>query len=201
MADFAEAARLDPRYQSASRSFPHLGITFFDEDNKLAELDRTIERDPSKAEAYTLRCVINLSKGNSERAIADATDAIRLGSKDVANYKNRGIAYGRRGEYDAAIADFTEAIRLNPRMALSYHNRGEVYRAKMEFDKAIADFDQAVRLHPKSGAAFRNRGFAHFAMKDHAKAIEDFTQAIRLDAGDMLATSALAWLLATCTDH
>ena len=65
--------------------------------------------------AYCNRGLAYSKKGESDKAITDCTEAIRLRPDDAVAYKNRGWAYGNKGEYDRAIADFTEAIRLDPK--------------------------------------------------------------------------------------
>ena len=69
-------------------------------------------------------------KGDTDRAIADYTEAIRLDPKYANAYHNRGLAYRDKGDTDRAIADYTEAIRLDPKYANAYNNRGVAYATK-----------------------------------------------------------------------
>ena len=77
-----------------------------------------------QCDAYYNRGVAYSDKGDTDRAIADFTEAIRLDPKYANAYVNRGVAYGDKGENDRAIADYTEAIRLDPKFAHAYCNRG-----------------------------------------------------------------------------
>ena len=88
-------------------------------------------------------------KGDTDRAIADYTEAIRLDPKYADAYYNRGIAYGDKGDTDRAIADFTEAIRLDPKHAHAYVNRGLAYEKLADFARARSDFNTTLGLSQK----------------------------------------------------
>ena len=74
------------------------------------------------------------------------TEAIRLDSKIVMAYNNRGGAYMCKGEHEKAVADFTEAIRLDPKFAPAYNNRSHVYATRGDFYRAALDRTKAEEL-------------------------------------------------------
>jgi tetratricopeptide (TPR) repeat protein len=65
-------------------------------------------------------------KGDPDRAIADASEAIRLYPTYAEACGTRGSAYRLKGDFGRAITDLTEALRLAP----GYE------RAKMELEMA-----------------------------------------------------------------
>src|SRR5262245_12408840 len=71
-----------------------------------------------------------ISKGDYDRAIATASEAMQLDPKTALAFINRGIAYARKGDNDRAIADFNEAIRLDPTNAIAVGSRGLSYMRK-----------------------------------------------------------------------
>src|SRR5262245_54878914 len=77
----------------------------------------------SFAEAYHNRGVAYRAKGNTDHAIADYNEAIRLDPALAEAYSSRGMAYRAKGDTDHAIADYSEAIRLDPSFAEAYNNR------------------------------------------------------------------------------
>ena len=97
------------------------------------------------AVAYYNRGIEWGAKGNTDRAIADFDEAIRLDPKYAKAYNNRGIAWYAKGYNDRAIADYNEAIRLDPKLAQAYYNRGNAWNAKGDNDRAIADYNEAIR--------------------------------------------------------
>ena len=68
------------------------------------------ETTASRAKAYHSRAIAHWDKGDTERAIADYTEAIKLNSSDAIVYYNRAIALGAKGDAGSAIADYTEAM-------------------------------------------------------------------------------------------
>jgi hypothetical protein len=86
---------------------------------------------------------------DSNLAIADFNEVIRLDPNHVKAYDRRGLVYeerGKKGDYDLAIADFTEVVRLAPNYLTAYFNRGTVYCKKRDYNHAIADFNAAIRI-------------------------------------------------------
>ena len=117
-------------------------------------------------------------------ALSDLDEAIRLDSRNVSAYNDRGLIWHEKREYNKAIADFEKAIRLDPKNDVTYANRGDAYNAKKEWDKALADYSRAIRLNPKNAVSYNNRGSSWWHKKEYDKAIADYNEAIRLDPKD-----------------
>ena len=133
------------------------------------------------AALLNMRCFELNGKRESDKAIADCSQAIRLHENYASAFFNRGNAYRAKAQYDRSIEDYSQAIRLDPNDADSIINRGNSYNNKGQYDRAIADYDQALRLSPNDAAAFYNRGIAYDHKRQYDRAIEDFDQAIRLN--------------------
>jgi Tfp pilus assembly protein PilF len=56
-------------------------------------------------------------KGDHDRAISDANEAIRLDPKNALAYATRGEAFEAKNDPDHAIADFDRALKLDPSLA------------------------------------------------------------------------------------
>jgi tetratricopeptide (TPR) repeat protein len=139
--------------------------------------------DEHLAIAFSNRGSAYSKKGESDRAIADYNQAIRLDPGYAYAFYNRGSAYADKGEYDRAIADYDQAIRLDPGFTYAFYNRGSAYADKGDYDRAIADHDQVIRLDPGDEYAFNGRGAAYTNKGEYDRAIADYNQAIRLDPG------------------
>jgi tetratricopeptide (TPR) repeat protein len=179
IADYSEAARIDPHYGQPHKNLGEIYRARGDFDHALPEFTEAIRIDPKDSEAYNYRARAYIEKGDLDHAIADASDAIRIWPKYAGAYNNRALAYSEKGDYDRAIAEYDEAIKLVPTYATGYSNRGLSYMNKNDFEHAIADFGEAIRNDPKFVLAYNNRASAYLTDFDHALA--DYDEAIRLD--------------------
>src|SRR6516164_9622897 len=89
-----------------------------DPDRSIAACTRIIqgrgETAKDSAIAHHERALSYRSKGDSDRAIADLSEAIRLDPKYAEAYYLRGVSYRNKGDLARAISDYSEAIRLDP---------------------------------------------------------------------------------------
>lgn len=117
----------------------------------------------------------------SDRAIKDYDEAIRLNPRHADAFSNRGVAYARKRNYDRAIQDYDEAIQLNPRHADAFSNRGVAYARKKDYERAIQNYDEAVRLKPDHVSALYARGNAYRRRGDYDQAVRNYDRVIRLN--------------------
>ena len=154
-------------------------------ESRIAACTRTVEtgalRGRTLADVFNDRGGAWLRMGDSDRAIADYGEAIRLDSQNAATFNNRGGVLLRKGDYDRAIADYSEAIRIDPNYASAFHNRGDAWLRKGDRDRALADYSEAIRIDPTYASAYNNRGSVWKARGDLDRAIADYSEAIRLN--------------------
>jgi len=106
------------------------------------------ETTQTQAGAYNNRGIAYSAKGDTELAMADWNEAIRLDPHFARAYVNRGKAYALKGSYDLAVNDLTEAVRLDSRYTESYVSRGFVFEKKGDNASAIADYRKALSIDP-----------------------------------------------------
>ena len=142
-------------------------------------------------------------KDDNDRAIADATEAIRLDPENAGAYETRASAFWMKNDYDRAIADATEAIRLDPKSAWAYRTRAHAYSGKNDYDRAIADATEAIRLDPENAGAYGARAMAYLWIKDFGRAFADAIEVIRLapDASWAYCISAEGYFRKKDYDH
>jgi TonB family protein len=148
------------------------------------------------------RAVAYYRKGETDNAIKDINEVIRLEPTLGPAYVDRGAYYARKGWKDKALADFNEAIRLGPRDARAYCDRADLEGDLLrQPDNALADYNQAIRLAPNFQRAYCDRG-AHFLREhDYGRTIADLTRAIRLMPNDLGAYAARAYAYARQGDR
>jgi tetratricopeptide (TPR) repeat protein len=123
---------------------------------------------------------------DSDRAIENYDQSIKLDPTHAQAYTNRGAVYKKTGRHELALADESEAIRRDPTVPEFFDNRGLSYEANGDYDRAIADFNEAIRLRPQANF-ITNRGDCYNGKHDYDRAIADYDRALKLDPGFYLA--------------
>ncbi|CAN5903512.1 hypothetical protein BH23PLA1_BH23PLA1_06160 [soil metagenome] len=126
-------------------------------DRAIVSYTDQIAQGGNVAYAYTMRGLLRADRGESEAALADLSEAIRLRPSLSSAYLNRGIVRRRLGDVDGALVDFNLAIRHHPGDPLAYYNRALAYRDARRLDEAIDDLGRALRFDPAHVSARFNR--------------------------------------------
>ena len=108
-------------------------------------------RPPAKvlAEAYTDRANIYGDRGDTDKAIADFTNAIHHDPTRDDAFVGRGMQYYDHGDYKHAVADFDAAVRLNPNEATNWAWRGRAKAHLGDMGGADADIEHAHHIDPQ----------------------------------------------------
>jgi Tfp pilus assembly protein PilF len=131
--------------------------------------------------AFYNRGLAYAQKNETERAIKDFSEALKLDPSYIDGFDHRGSAYYQQEQYDLALSDYDAALKLDPKHTSTLINRGWTFSSKGEPERAIKDFDAAIVLDPKSWHAYYNRGLAYEKMADPVRAQADLETAARLD--------------------
>ena len=174
--------------QRTSTDYFTLGNQQFDQkdfEGAIRSYTECIRLAPQAGGCFTNRGNAYARSNKRELAIADYTEAIKLGAKAI-HYTNRGNAYLALTKYDLAAADYSEAIKLEPKNPEHYDSRALVYRVLGKYDSAIADYNEAIKLNPNDSGLFEKRGWCYFQRDQNPEskklAIADLTESIRLNA-------------------
>jgi tetratricopeptide (TPR) repeat protein len=90
-----------------------------DTDLALTWFNDTVRADAASPLGFLGRGLAHLRNGDFDAAIADLSEAIRLG--DARGYFLRALGYEGKGDCDRSRADRREAFRRDPRVAHSLH--------------------------------------------------------------------------------
>lgn len=142
--------------------------------------------------------------GDYEHAIADYSEAIRLGgdSPELAGWhreRSRASYALSRTSLESALTDAFEAIRLQPGDAEAYALRADLFFEQSRWAYAISDLSRALTLgegSPYAWAWHEMRVRAYANQDDRGRALEDYAafRAIELGEGDVEAQYARAFL-------
>lgn len=169
-ADFGNAIRLAPDWESPYFNESVIHYKLKDYRNALWDLKTTLFLNPKKAKAYTLRGHIYYNNSRYEKAIEEYSSALKYdpGDKDAAEWLQNALAEKERaktapdvysfnitadsdlksGRYKQAIASFTDSIKkmLDGRQAAATNSilaRQIMARARARF--AIGDNETAAK--------------------------------------------------------
>lgn len=144
-----------------------------------------IDLQPDYAPIYADRGYAYAALLDSDHALADYDQALKLDETLTAAYINRGSLYTSLGNFGLALNDFTLVIGLNPNDAIAYNNRGVVHAAEGDYDLAIADFQQALQIDPNYATPYASLGAVYSAMaaKNYQKFVQVKGDNARLPAG------------------
>ncbi len=150
--DYAEVIRAMPSFLQAVLSRADVRFAIGDGKGAAADYDELIRRGAFLAAAYNGRGrTRQVHLGESEGAMADLTEAIRL--KPDANplpFMARAQLRLDRGDFDGAIADSSRALESGE-WADHYLIRGEARLGKGDREGAIADLELALRRSSSTG--------------------------------------------------
>ncbi len=118
-------------------------------------------------------------KGQTDEAIRQYREAIRLRPDDAEAYYNLGIVLAEKGQTEGAIRQYQKAIRLRPDDAGAHYNLGIVLAGKGQTDGAIRQYQEAIRLKLDDAKAHNNLGIVLAEKGQIDDAISQFREAIR----------------------
>jgi lipoprotein NlpI len=160
-------------------------------DEGIAACDRVISDSKitakDRAAAFSSRCGWWWAKKDSDRALSDCNEAVRIDSSNAAAFLNRGNAYLSKSDMEHALTDFNSALRVDPKNAWAYAERGNLYKNKGDVDHALADLNESIRLNPSYALALFSRGDLYKSLGDFARGMTDLNESVRLDPNYALA--------------
>ena len=188
IADLDEALKINPALVSGFVTRGQLWLSKHENDRAIHDFSAAQRLNPKNPEPYFLRA---LARGNDDRdqAVADCSEAIRLGLEDVADYGAKGyelraiLLYNQRKLADA-ILDLDIVLKADPDNTEMLFHRGNAWRRIGNHNKAIADFTQLVMLDPMYPDVYYWRAHAWEAKGDLIHALEDAEAAVQIDPSD-----------------
>lgn len=122
------------------------------------------------------------AEGDTERALADQTEAIRIQPSSAILHFNRAVTKHAGEEWRSAVEDYDKAIELAPDFALALKNRGDAHVQLEDYASAIADYDRVLALAPDTAEVLVRRGLARLETGDADGRNADLRDARFIDA-------------------
>ena len=139
-------------HPNSSRAYYDLGYVHFRTHKigpSIKELSKSLELDPSNAEAHKALALSCGIIGRYDLAEVELLQAVRLkpGSAEIHYFLAR--TYYSRGVYPLAKSEFETAIRLDSAYIKAYSNLGLTMEALGQNDDALRNYTKAVQLEDR----------------------------------------------------
>ena len=163
----------------------------------LKHYDNIIDpHDPDALNVYR-RAVAEQGLGETDKAMADYTTAIRLNPKNQLAYLGRGTLLAtRERSYLRAIDDFTRTLQIEPANVTALTARGDAWSQLGEFGPALADLNRVIDLSPANAHALVLRGLVRARQGNALSALQDYDAALKIMPRESFALSSRAAIYA-----
>jgi tetratricopeptide (TPR) repeat protein len=138
--------------------------------------------DPRNPDALNLyrRATSLHAMGETDRALSDYNDAIRVDPGNSFAFLGRGVLLAtRKRSYNRAIEDFDKVLALQPENVDALIARGNAYSQLGDNGRALTDLDRAIQLAPDNAQAYVVRGLANNRRGQRQLAMQDYDTALQ----------------------
>lgn len=135
--------------------------------------------------------------GQTDKALTDYSDAIKLDPNASLAFLNRGVLLAtRKRAYDRAIQDFDRVLVLEPDNVDALIRRGDAFVQLGDFGRGMSDLDRAVTMAPENPLAYLMRGLAYGRRGNAIAALQNYDAALKYDPrnADALSNRAAIYL-------
>lgn len=148
---------------------------------RLIITDSMLSHDPSSAQAYFLKGVINSMVQNYNTALYDYEKSLQLDPEQPLAYLNRGYVL-----FEMAEREFMENKFSGP-VTITWEGTEKETQKDVplspDYQLAMLDYDKVVEMQPENAFGYFNRANVKVRLKDYSGAIQDFSRAIEKEPG------------------
>ncbi|KAL2218383.1 hypothetical protein M432DRAFT_578412 [Thermoascus aurantiacus ATCC 26904] len=147
----------------------------------LADLNKSIELDPSLVQSYIKRASLHLELGNKDAAVDDFELAITHNKDDPDIYYHRAQLHFILGEFAEAAKDYQKSIDLDRSFIYSHIQLGVTQYKMGSVASAMATFRRSVKNFEDVPDVYNYYGELLLDQQNYAEAIEKFDKAVEME--------------------
>lgn len=144
----------------------------------------TVKKSPGKARVHYNYAVALYGKGNTEEALKEFAQAIRINPLYAEAYLNMGTQFEHQGEYSTAADYYRKALTLNPGNPSVRKSIADLSDKQGQTDEALHQYDEILNLHPKDIYILNKAGVYYFRHGEPRKSVQAFRQALDIESGN-----------------
>lgn len=112
-----------------------------------------LEAEETLSEYYLQEGIFSWTRGDREKALALAAEALNRGNDSVHTLLALSVLYGKMDEWNKSEAALTRVLELEPHSDMVYEDLGVLYGKKGMYQEALGYFAKAIRLNPSNSTA------------------------------------------------
>lgn len=149
-------------------------------EDKLKDLQKAIEVDPTNSEAWQARVAVLFADGKLEEAVTDAEKLLEKEPDNLFALEAAVQALFQLKKFDQAVELLTKRIEKDPKIGPLYRARARAYSFLEQSEKALDDVNKALEIDPKDAESLIVRSQLYYDMKEFEKASRDVTEALKI---------------------
>ena len=122
-----------------------------------------------------------LSSGNYNKAIEEATVAIKANANNAEAYSIRGFATALNGDTTKGLVDTKQAYELDPTNVANYYNMAMVYKLQGQLNESKQWFEKVLEKDPNNTWSVYGIATIYADQGDDTKALDWLEKAINID--------------------
>lgn len=146
--DYLVEAIPENAYQFVRRGCVRANLGEFQD--AVADFSTAIELNPTYGDAYRLRAVAFLGMQQSERAMEDIQEDLRLRPENAATRATYGDVLREMQQHAEAYREYERALELDPQCFSAFIGRAHCHYDDGDWRNAIADFRRGISLGSKN---------------------------------------------------
>jgi len=192
VADAREVINAEPNNVQAIRLSAEASYELKNYDDALASYERLVTMTPADGNMYFLMARIYAGKGDVQKQIAAAHNAIQRGTSFLADaHILAAEGQVKLGSLQEAEASYLKALASRPEMPDIYRILGEMYRSQSRFNDAIDITRKALRIWTNDGDFYSDISWYYSLAGRHEDAIQAAQAGIRYKPNQNLAYTNL----------
>ena len=191
-----------PDFAVAQYTLGYYYVCVKDYDNAEASLKKALLIDPQFHYAHKLLSQVYFKKGNFQKELSSAKEALALNNNDASICNDLGLALMHLERYAEAITYLKKAVSLDPNNTDYIYSLGSVYRDNKMFNQAISEYNKLsvlkndyLNLHNDLADIYSNLGNRALAVLEYQKEARYCQQELRNNPGSPVLLNNYAYAL------